>query len=535
MAFIDVLAGNQSYPGWIQAQDTARHIGREVAEAHAPTEKAVAHLARVAEVGLGAIEEIGLNLHETLSQVGFEIGGVAGGIAALNADLNLRLAEIIWQAQQQNEKLDRLIYASEHPETIRAREKRDRGRFAHCSGLWDDAKRNYEESLRLNEFDFSVHRSLGDLHLLHFSDPRTAFSCYSAAARYARAYGNVHAAENLYMAGISAAILQKREAALRLFEEAFGLLPYFGDAAYNAAAMASLLNRPDKLVGYLERAITIDGRYLARARESKLFAAASALLEPRLCAIEVHERELTHACCTRLLHEAERVADLPVDVSASPAGEWARDALATIPSDSVPKLRQTRGEAANRIQGLFAAVAEAASRQRARHAKEMDLLAKWKEGDSGKAKVPLHQAQNELSAFVNRDKSLDFAGFGCVGLIVLWATFVLMMESYHEVLPRALSAMSRIFVVGATAVSASLLTVVGLRQWKRLRLRTREARLTNNLEEAQRLCENASAAVAQSYSERSQPHENTIREMETILEQYRTLMSSPVDEGAVAR
>jgi tetratricopeptide (TPR) repeat protein len=518
MAWDDVLFGRQTYSDWIQAQDIGRNVGHEISSLHTSTQATLTNVTRVAQVGLGAVENLGRDLRGTLSNLGLELGNLGDGIAALNADFNLRLTEMVWQAQQQNEKLDRLLYASENPETIRAYEKRSRGRFAHSSELWEDAKRNYEESLTLNEFDFTVHRSLGDLYLLHFSDPETAFGYYNSAARYARPHSISIAAENSYMAGTAAAIRQKREEALRLFEEALQLLPSFADAAYQAACLASLLQEPEKLVRHLEQAISIDGRYLDRARESQIFVPYRSLVASRLTAIIVHERLVTELACTRLLAVAEGVDDLTLGISTQSVREWARTTLSTANQETVANLRKLRADASERVQDLYAKVCASANRERSEKEIEIRRIESERLTQIERCETPVHEAELELAEFRERSKpKLWQLVLLCV--LVYWVESSIVLLLVVEILAEETSQQNFYLIVGG-AIGVGVVTVIAIWWWRIRRYREGQVQRTQAVQLAQHTQAEIVGRIQKSYSERLNHCKEGIHRLDRILQDY---------------
>jgi tetratricopeptide (TPR) repeat protein len=522
MAWDDVLFGRQSYKDWIQAQDIGRQVGQEIATVHAETQTA---LASVARVGLGALEDLGRDLQATLEHLGIRIADVGDGIAALHADFNLHLTELIWQAQQQNEKLDRLLYASEHPETIRAREKRNRARFAHASGLWEDAKRNYEEALRLNEFDFTVYRSLGDLYLLHFQDPKTAFGYYADAARYAGAHSRAIAAENLYMAGTAAAVQQKREDALRLFEKALEILPAFGDAAFQAACLASLLRQPEKLIAHLEHAISVDGRYLARARESKLFDGFRSTVIGCFDAIENRERDMTRATSTQLIAEADGADTLAFEIMTGPIRKWAQATHAGAGTQAVPELRQCRAEAVQRATVLYGEVREAAKKRRLDYEAAKSNLEKETSAAMSGVEAGVRDLERALADFRKRER-LTPVHLGCSGLIVWWVSSLMFFQRFRISSPESADAltMAASCIVGVLAV----FLIQGIEAWW---MRNSENHLKARLQMAQRTRTEAVARIQESHDDRIHPLKEAIESLTSIIDRYSTPPFSVSDYG----
>jgi len=225
--------------------------------------------AEIVEKGLGSLER---SVSSGLQDVSYEVQNVSEGIAALKADFNWAMGEVIWQFEQQNRTLQGILNVLQAPLGTAAKELRLRAEDAYRNGWYEEALRDFQVSAEKNYQDFSVHRSLGNIFLYHLVDLDRALLSFQKAAKYARPRDTRQTAEAEYFVGLVYGLQQKLTLALQHMEQAFTLDPSFFDAFYMHACLAALLGKTRAALSSLEKAIAGDARYHARAWSDECFS-----------------------------------------------------------------------------------------------------------------------------------------------------------------------------------------------------------------------------------------------------------------------
>src|SRR5262245_35872440 len=218
--------------------------------------------------GLGAVNDL------SGTEIGLELGieKLSGGIARLNADFNFLLGDLIWKYEMCEETLNHILQELRLAEFEReARAYRTRAERAYLNGWYEEALADFLEAEKRNYPDYTVHRSIAQIHLYHIVNLPKALAYFLKAAKYARPSDQKQAAEAHYFAGIVCVIERQLEPAMGNLRHATELNPELAEAHYELSLVASLLGDGEQAVASLTRAINGDARYYERAKSDPAF------------------------------------------------------------------------------------------------------------------------------------------------------------------------------------------------------------------------------------------------------------------------
>jgi tetratricopeptide (TPR) repeat protein/putative NADH-flavin reductase len=225
------------------------------------------------EAGLGALSlRLGLAAGAMTAKIELAVETLAGGLAALKADFNLLLGDLVWKCEMHRQSLTELLQEIRLAEFEReARAYRLRAERAYLNGWYEEALADFLEAARRNYPDYAVHRSIGHIYFYHLPDLPKALEAFRKAAKYAEPGDPKQAAEAHYFAASTCALQQQPEAALAHFAQAAQLDPELAEAHYQRACLAATLDRREEAIASLTRAIEGDARYFERAKNEAAF------------------------------------------------------------------------------------------------------------------------------------------------------------------------------------------------------------------------------------------------------------------------
>ncbi len=196
---------------------------------------------------------------------------VKEGITGIKSAFRWRIADVIWQIEQNRTALQELLAIFDTSLTSKAKLLRKMGNRAFANDLIDDAERNYLQAETINRYDFSLYISLGIIYLFKKGDKRRAFSYFAKAIKYARPESNYHTSYALLHQALIQFDYGKIEEAETLSSEAVDLSPDFAEAYYQNAQYNAQLNKTEKSIVQLEKAILTDRFYCFRVENDLLF------------------------------------------------------------------------------------------------------------------------------------------------------------------------------------------------------------------------------------------------------------------------
>src|SRR5262245_23573429 len=225
------------------------------------------------ESGLGALNPVRLRRASgNALRVALGIEKLAGGLDSLKADFNLLLGDLVWRLEMQQESLTSILEEIRLAEFEReARAYRTRAERAYLNGWYEEALADFLEAEKRNYPDYTVHRSIAQIHLYHIVNLPKALEYFLKAAKYARPSDLAGAAESHYFAGVVCVIERRFELALEHLRQATQLNPELAEAHYQQSCVASLLGDGEQAVASLAQAIESDARYYERAKNDEAF------------------------------------------------------------------------------------------------------------------------------------------------------------------------------------------------------------------------------------------------------------------------
>lgn len=208
---------------------------------------------------------------EGIDSVSYGIERIEDGIYGLQAAFEWGISEVVWQIEQNREVLRDILEVLSAPLDTQAKELRRRAEDAYSNGWIDDALEDFLESERKNRYDFSIHISLGMIYLFHIIDKGKALEYFEKAIKYARPKSAYHVSYALLYKALIMQDFANIEEAEKCTAEAVELAPDFAEALYRNAQYNSLLNRPEKALKMLERAISYDVNYCEKSHNEADF------------------------------------------------------------------------------------------------------------------------------------------------------------------------------------------------------------------------------------------------------------------------
>src|SRR5262249_51088553 len=284
MGLLDVYQGRQLWTDFISGQATLSALegvsprrimdapsGDKPDELSVEVTKSDHHVA--VESGIGALNLERLRrVNENTARLALVIEKLAGGLESLKADFNLLLGDVVWRLEMQQESLKGILDEIRLAEFEReARAYRTRAERAYLNGWYEEALGDFLEAEKRNYPDYTIHRSIAQIHLYHIVNLPKALEYFLKAAKYARPSDLAGAAEAHYFAAIVCVVERRLESALEHLRQATQLNPKLAEAYYQQSCVASLMGDGEQAVASLAQAIEGDARYYERAKNEAAF------------------------------------------------------------------------------------------------------------------------------------------------------------------------------------------------------------------------------------------------------------------------
>lgn len=210
-------------------------------------------------------------INEGIDKLAYSIDEVKEGMYGLKAAFEFGISEVVWQLEQNRQFLKNILEVLIAPLDTQAKELRRRAEEAYANGWFDDALEDFLESEQKNKYDFSVHISIGLIYLFQKVNREKAFEYFEKAVKYAKPKSQYHASFALLHAALIKRDLDLAGDAEKLSDEAVNLSPDFVEANYQNALYNALLNKPDRAIPNLKKAISIDINYCDKIHNEKAF------------------------------------------------------------------------------------------------------------------------------------------------------------------------------------------------------------------------------------------------------------------------
>lgn len=210
-------------------------------------------------------------IEEGIDRVAYGIEKVAEGMSGLKAAFEWGISEVVWQIEQNRAVLKDILGVLIAPLDTQAKELRRRAEDAYANGWFKEALEDFLESEKKNKYDFLVHISIGMIYLFQKIDKENALEYFDKAIKYAKPKSPYHASFALLHKALIKRDFGLIEEAERCTDEAVNLCTDFAEALYQNAQYNALLNKPDKSVPLLKKAIETDANYCEKIQNEKDF------------------------------------------------------------------------------------------------------------------------------------------------------------------------------------------------------------------------------------------------------------------------
>ena len=211
-------------------------------------------------------------IEEGIDKVAYGIGMVAEGMSGLKAAFEWGISEVVWQIEQNRAVLKDILGVLIAPLDTQAKELRRRAEDAYANGWFKEALEDFLESEKKNKYDFLVHISIGMIYLFQKIDKGNALEYFDKAIKYGTPKSKYYTSFALLHKALikrDFGLMEEAEACAR---QAGELSPDFSEAFYHCAQYNALLNRPDKAMQMLTKAIMLDANYCNKANVDLAFS-----------------------------------------------------------------------------------------------------------------------------------------------------------------------------------------------------------------------------------------------------------------------
>jgi tetratricopeptide (TPR) repeat protein len=195
---------------------------------------------------------------ETIQEIGYGIKDVGQGMSGLKAAFEWGISDVVWCVEKETEELRDVMMAIYRIPDGKMDQLQHKADDAFARGDMADAMEIFAEIESLIEDDFSVCISYGMIYLFHNIDKEKALVCFDRAIKCIRPYSTYYTSYALLYKALIKRDFGFIEEAEKCTSEAIELSPGFAEAMYQNAQYNVLLNRPEKAIPLLKKAIKED-------------------------------------------------------------------------------------------------------------------------------------------------------------------------------------------------------------------------------------------------------------------------------------
>ncbi len=195
---------------------------------------------------------------DAVQEIGYGIKDIGQGMSGLKAAFEWGISDVVWCVEKETEELKNVmmnIYKVPGGKMDRFRHIAD---DAFARGDMTGAMEMFEEVESLITDDFSISISYGIIYLFHKIDKNEALVYFDKAIKYARPHSTYYTSYALLYKALIKRDFGLVEEAEQCTREAIELSPGFAEAMYQNAHYNALLNRPEKAIPLLKKAIKTD-------------------------------------------------------------------------------------------------------------------------------------------------------------------------------------------------------------------------------------------------------------------------------------
>jgi tetratricopeptide (TPR) repeat protein len=208
---------------------------------------------------------------DTISDILRDTERIGDGIFGMRAAFEWGISDVVWQIEMNSARMKEFLkplYAVADKKTKQLREEVEGD---YVQGHTDHALENFLILSKENEYDFSVHMSIGIIYLFHKIDKEKALNYFNKTATYAQKQSTYYTSYALLYKALIKRDYGLIEEAERLTKKAIKTLSNFSEAMYQNALYNALLNKPDKAIPLLRQAIDNDVVYCLKINNEPEF------------------------------------------------------------------------------------------------------------------------------------------------------------------------------------------------------------------------------------------------------------------------
>ena len=195
---------------------------------------------------------------------------VKDGIDGMKSAFELSLSEVMWQIEKNKKPLQDLLKAMMFHLDTKTKDRRKRADTYYDNAQIEQAEDEFISFLDINEYDFSIHISLGMISLFQVRDLDDAIYYFDNAAKYARSKSKYYTSFALMYKALALREDGLVADAKQCLEEAIDLSPDFCEPRYQLSLIESQVDRQHAL-SLLLALVDTDIRYSLKIENEPSF------------------------------------------------------------------------------------------------------------------------------------------------------------------------------------------------------------------------------------------------------------------------
>jgi hypothetical protein len=239
---------------------------------------------------------------DVIHDIEYDKKSIGQGMRGLKAAFEWGISDVVWLIEKDREDLKGIITALCGVSDKQMNMLRDKAEGAYASGKMDDALVYLTELEPQTVKDFSVCISLGMIYLFHKIDKEKALEYFEKAVKNAGSQFAYYASYTLLYKALIKRDFGLIEEAEECTNEAIKLSPDFTEAMYQNAQYNALLNRPEKAVPLLKKAIKEDIIYCLKISGEQDFDG----IKPEITKLYEEIRDEKHGEVKKKLEEEKK-------------------------------------------------------------------------------------------------------------------------------------------------------------------------------------------------------------------------------------
>ena len=208
---------------------------------------------------------------DVIQDIEYDIKSIGQGMQGLKAAFEWGISDVVWLIEKDTEDLKEIMRTIRGASDRQINMLRDKAEDAYATGKMDDALVYFTEFEPYTVKDFSACISLGMIYLFHKIDKEKALEYFEKAVKEARSLSAYYTSYALLYKALIKRDFGLIEEAEGCTNEAIKLSPDFAEAMYQSAQYNALLNRPEKAVSLLKKAIKEDVIYCLKINGERDF------------------------------------------------------------------------------------------------------------------------------------------------------------------------------------------------------------------------------------------------------------------------